>query len=275
MHRSYAQAKGIASMQQLLKDHCLESVCEQALCPNRSECYSKKRATFLALGNLCTRSCRFCNISSSRPKEVDPLEPKRMATLVQELKLNHVVVTMVTRDDLPDGGASHMARIVQEIRKSSFATIEVLTSDFCGLFSSLDLLLKEKIDIFNHNLETVRALTPKIRSSAQYDRSLSLLHHAKTSSFSGKVKSGLMLGFGETKKQVEETLLDLKRVGCDLVTLGQYLQPSAKQIPVKEFIPLEIFREYEEYGQSIGIPKVFAGPHVRSSYFAQELLNRS
>jgi lipoic acid synthetase len=273
MHRPLTATEGISSMQKRLKEHSLESVCEHALCPNRPECYAKKRATFLALGKICTRSCAFCHIASSKsPEDVDPQEGERIACLIQKLQLQHVVVTMVTRDDLPDGGASHMAAIVRAIRKKSQSAIEVLTSDFCGNLSHLDLVLQEKVEIFNHNLETVKNLTPKIRSSAQYERSLSLLRHAKHSSFSGKVKSGLMVGLGETKKEVLETLEDLASAGCDIVTIGQYLQPSKKQMEVKAFIPPELFLEYEKFGLSLGIKTIFAGPYVRSSYCAGEIL---
>ncbi len=272
MRRSLSDQAGLGSMQQRLKGRSLESVCEQALCPNRAECYAKKRTTFLALGDICTRSCAFCHIgSSSRPKTPDPKEGERIASLVAELNLRHVVVTMVTRDDLPDGGASHMAAIVREIRKKTTATIEVLSSDFSGNLAHLDLLLREEIDIFNHNLETVKELTPKIRPSARYERSLSLLRHAKHSSFAGKVKSGLMVGLGETKQQVVQTLFDLHSVGCDIVTIGQYLQPSKKQLEVQEFISPKTFQEYEEAARSLGIPTIFAGPYVRSSYCAEEV----
>ncbi len=271
MHRSFLQQEEIGYVKQMLSAHSLKSVCEEAHCPNRSECYAKKRATFLALGHFCTRSCAFCHITHSHPSAPDPQEGENIADLAQKLKLKHVVVTMVTRDDLSDGGSAHMAMIVRAIRKKTRASIEVLTSDFSGNLSHLDFLLREEIAIFNHNVETVRSLTPKIRSSAQYERSLSLLHHAKHSSFRGKVKSGLMVGLGETKAEVMQTLCDLHAVGCDMVTIGQYLQPSKKQMQVQAFIPPETFKEYEAYGLALGIPQVIAAPFVRSSYSAEEL----
>lgn len=254
----------------LLEKHGLNTVCEEAKCPNRLECYTKKTATFLALGKECTRNCGFCDIDFSKePKAPDSTEPKRIALSVKELGLKHAVVTMVARDDLPDQGASHIAKIVEEIRRiNPESTVELLTSDFSGNLLALDLVLSVKPEVFNHNIETVRALSPRVRHKAQYDRTLSVLRHAKLSGKAKFIKSGMMLGLGEAPEEVQATLTDLKEVGCDIVTMGQYLQASQRKLRVKEYVHPDQFKAYETYGLSLGIKHMYCGPFVRSSYNA-------
>lgn len=273
LHRPLFKGDDLFDTNNILEKYNLNTVCEEAKCPNRLECYSKKTATFLALGKECTRSCGFCDIDfSNKPKAPEADEPKRIALSTRELGLTHVVVTMVARDDLPDKGASHMAKIIQEIRKEKpEVTIEVLTSDFSGDLDALQVVLDEKPEVFNYNIETVRSLTPRVRHKATYDRTLQILKYAKQSKKSLFVKSGLMVGLGESKNEIFETLQDLKNIDIDIVTIGQYLQANKKKLRVKDFITPETFKEYEEYGLQIGIPNVYSGPFVRSSYNASLL----
>ena len=243
------------------------------------ECWSKKTATFLAMGKECTRNCGFCDIDFTKsPKPVEHDEPERIADSVKKLGLRHVVITMVARDDLADGGAAHISNIIKEIRKQvDGVTIEVLTSDFAGNQEALDIVLSAMPEIFNHNIETVRALTPRVRHTATYDRTLSILHQAKNRRKSPNmlVKSGLMLGLGESKKEVEETLQDLSQAGCDIVTIGQYLQPNRRKLLVKSFVHPYEFKFFEDFGRSIGISHMYCGPFVRSSYNADLILERT
>ena len=250
------------AMQRKMK---LPTVCRDALCPNRFECFSKKRAAFLALGHLCTRSCRFCNIAHGKtPLPPDETEIASFADAIIELDLAHAVITMVSRDDLPDGGANHMAAIIREIKRRSEATVEVLVSDFKGQKDLIQIVTDAAPDIFNHNIETVPSLTAKLRDKANYNRSLGVLSFAKSQKM--QLKSGLMVGLGETKKEVFTTLADLKNIGCDIITIGQYLQPHKGKYPVQEFIHPDIFKEFAAYGESLGIPFVYSGPLIRSSY---------
>jgi len=254
----------------IIDKYRLNTVCEEAKCPNRLECYTKKTATFLALGKACTRNCGFCDIDFTKvPQAPEADEPERIADSAAELGLKHVVITMVARDDLSDQGASHIAAILRAIRaKLPTATVEVLTSDFGGDLTALDLVLSEKPEVFNHNLETVRSLTPRVRHKATYERTLSILRHAKASAASRFIKSGLMLGLGETEEEVYQTLSDLHQAGCDIITIGQYLRPSRKKLLVKTFVSPEQFEKYAAYGRSLGVPHVYAGPFIRSSYNA-------
>lgn len=270
LHRKIPSGGQIFKTNAILDKYKLNTVCEEAKCPNRLECYTKKTATFLALGKECTRNCSFCDIDfSKKPKGAEADEPKRIALSVKDLGLKHAVITMVARDDLPDEGASQIAAIVQAIREENpKVTIELLTSDFSGRFDLLDIVLKEKPEIFNHNIETVRSLSPRIRHKAQYDRTLAVLHHAKSSKQTTFVKSGIMVGLGETEQEVQETIRDLFQAGCDIITIGQYLQASRKKILVKEFITPEQFKRYEDYGHGIGVKHMYSGPFVRSSYNA-------
>lgn len=273
LHHSLPSGNALTRTNHILQKHRLNTVCEEAKCPNRMECYSKNTATFLVLGSACTRACGFCDIDFTKiPQAPDVTEPKRIAMCAQELGLKHVVITMVARDDLPDGGVSHLIAIIEEMHLlSPDTTLEFLTSDLLGNFSALDLLLQEKIAIFNHNLETVERLTPRIRHKATYFRSLSLLQHASSKiSRNYFIKSGIMLGLGEEEEEVKATLRDLLHSGCDIVTIGQYLQSNKNRLRVKSFVPPEAFKRYEDYGLSIGIRFMYCGPFVRSSYNAQE-----
>lgn len=273
LHRKLPKGNELFNTNTILDKYKLNTVCEEAKCPNRMECYTKKTATFLALGKECTRNCGFCDIDFSKaPQPPEEDEPIRIAYSVKELGLLHVVITMVARDDLIDKGATHIANIIKEVRiVNPNVTIEVLTSDFSGDLASLKIVLDQEPEVFNHNIETVRSLSPRVRHKATYDRTLEVLRTAKEYNKSRFIKSGIMIGLGETKEEVFETLKDLYHAGCDIVTLGQYLQPNKNKLRVKEFITPDSFKEYEEYGHQIGISNIYAGPFVRSSYNASLL----
>ena len=276
LHRNLPAGTALFKTGELLKKYRLSTVCEEAKCPNRFECYSKKTATFLALGKECARNCGFCDIDFSKtPKAPEADEPERIALSVQELGLNHVVITMVARDDLEEGGATHLARIIRKTREiNPGCTIEVLTSDFEGKESSLDLVLHEKPEIFNHNIETVKRLTPRVRHKATYERTLKMLTHAKASDKTLYVKSGLMLGLGETEEEVRATIDDLYAAGVSIITMGQYLQPNRRKLLVKDFIHPDTFKRYEDYGRSIGVRYMHCGPFIRSSYNAADVFQK-
>jgi lipoic acid synthetase len=275
LHRKLPVAGGYYQTNAILEKYGLNTVCEEAKCPNRMECYSRKTATFLALGKECTRNCGFCDISFAKtPKAPEDDEPERIALSVRDLGLKHAVITMVARDDLPDQGASHIAKIIKAIRQENTnTTIEVLTSDFSGDTAALDIVLLESPEIFNHNIETVRSLSPRVRHKAQYDRTLSILKHAKDSKKTPFVKSGIMVGLGETAEEVEETIQDLYKAGCDIITIGQYLQASRIKLRVKEFVTPETFQRYTDFGYKLGVKHMYAAPFVRSSYNAHLVLN--
>lgn len=278
LHRKLPKGSELRETGQIINQNRLHTVCEEAKCPNLPECWSKKTATFLVMGKECTRSCGFCDIDFSKsPKSLEADEPQRIAQSVLELGLKHVVITMVARDDLSDGGANHLAQIMVEVRRLvPGVTLELLTSDFHGNLEALDLILSEAPEIFNHNIETVRALTPRVRHTATYDRTLTILRHASAYGKNTKmlVKSGIMAGLGETEEQVKETLCDLHEAGCDIVTIGQYLQANRNKLRVKAFVPPAQFKIYEEYGYSIGIKYMYSGPFVRSSYNADRVINQ-
>lgn len=276
LHRKLPKGNSLWQTHRVLEENRLPTVCEEAKCPNILECYSKKTATFLAMGKQCTRACGFCDIDfSAKPKPLEEDEPERLAQSVRTLGLAHVVITMVARDDLEDGGAAHLAKIIQEVRKQNpGSTVEVLTSDFCGNENSLDCVLEARPEIFNHNIETVRALSPRVRHKATYDRTLSLLRYVREKGKNLFVKSGIMVGLGETHDQVRETIRDLYEAGCHIITIGHYLQPNRHKLRVKQFITPENFEEYAHYGRSIGVPHVYAGPFVRSSYNAELFLKK-
>lgn len=251
----------------------LNTVCEEAKCPNRSECYARGTLTFQILGDICTRRCGFCAEKTGRPGEVDRGEEERVLEAVRNLKLSHVVITAPARDDLPDGGAEAFSRAVRLLKSEEpRATVEVLTSDFEGRLSSLQTVLESKPDVFNHNVETVRRLTPRVRAKATYDRSLSILSWAARLGGGTKVKSGLMLGLGEKKEEILETLTDMAGAGVRMVTVGQYLQPSRDHLPIERFYSDEEFGEIGETARGFGFESVFCGPRVRSSYHAGEML---
>ena len=260
------------TVRKILKTKCLNTVCENARCPNKNECYTKNTATFLIMGNNCTRNCRYCNISCAKPEPLDLNEPKHVAEAVKDLGLKYSVITSVTRDDLPDGGAKHFADCIYEIRKiSPEVKIEILTPDFKGDKGSLDIIVQAEPDVFNHNIETVRAVFKTARPQGDYNCSLEVLKYIKDTS-DILTKSGLMIGLGETFEQIEETLVDLKNVGCDIVTIGQYIQPSKEHLAVSKYYTPEEYEQLKVLAEKIGIKHHQIGPLVRSSYRAAELI---
>lgn len=260
------------NVRKILKHNCLNTVCENARCPNKNECYTKNTATFLIMGNNCTRNCRYCNISCNRPEPLDPQEPKHIAKAVKDLGLKYAVITSVTRDDLTDGGAQHFANCIYEIRKiSPDVKIEILTPDFKNKKEALDIIINAHPDVFNHNIETVRAVFKTARPQGNYDTSLAVLKYIKQNS-DIQTKSGMMIGLGETFAQVKETIEDLYSVGCDILTIGQYIQPSKEHLPVAKYYNLEEYEELKKLAASIGIKNYQIGPLVRSSYNAASLV---
>ncbi|MBN7773112.1 lipoyl synthase [Clostridium aminobutyricum] len=253
----------------LLTDLSLHTVCDGADCPNRCECYSKKTATFMILGSVCTRQCRFCAVSKGRPGLLDANEPANVGKACRELGLKHVVVTSVTRDDLPDGGAEHFALTVQEIRSQNpSATIELLIPDLNGNWDALKIITDSKPDVLNHNVETVPALYANVRPQANYERSLELIRKVKEFDCKIFTKSGIMVGLGEKEEQVYQVMDDLIKSNCDILTVGQYLQPSSQHISLKEYVHPEKFEEYKWIAETKGFKYVYSGPFVRSSYNA-------
>ncbi|HEV3119886.1 MAG TPA: lipoyl synthase [Gemmataceae bacterium] len=257
----------------LLRELRLETVCENARCPNRPECYSRRTATFMILGNVCTRPCGFCSVQKGLPEVLEDDEPERVAEAAARLGLRHVVITSVTRDDLPDGGADHFYRCILAVRKRTGAAVEVLTPDFLGDRRAIDRVLEGEPEVYNHNMETVPRLYKKVRGRAEYQRSLDLLAHIKRSAPDIVTKSGLMLGLGETAEELLDVLADLRAVACDTLTLGQYLAPTLKHVPVKRYVPPEEFEALATLARSLGFKQVASGPFVRSSYHADEMVN--
>jgi lipoic acid synthetase len=257
----------------LLRELRLETVCENARCPNRPECYSRRTATFMILGNVCTRPCGFCSVPRGEPEPLEADEPERVAEAAFRLGLRHVVITSVTRDDLPDGGADHFYRCVTAVRARTGAAVEVLTPDFLGDKAAIDRVLESRPEVFNHNTETVPRFYKKVRGRADYQRTLDLLGYLKERAPQMTTKSGLMLGLGETREELLETLADLRRVRCDMLTLGQYLTPTLKHVPVARYLPPEEFDELKKLALSLGFGHVASGPFVRSSYHAGEMVH--
>jgi len=267
--------KNILKIRQLIDDPCLHTVCEEAKCPNIGECYSQATCTFMILGNICTRNCAFCGVTSGKPGPIDPGEPARVAAAVNKLNLSYVVITSVTRDDLPDGGASHFADTINELRITNYGLrIEILIPDFQGNESALNMVLAAKPHVLNHNIETVPRLYPLIRPQANYRRSLNLLRSAKRIKSDIYSKSGFMVGLGETEEEVITTLNDLKEAGCDIVTIGQYLPPSRLHLKPERYVPPETFASWQALGEQMGFSRVEAGPFVRSSYHAGDLVKK-
>jgi lipoic acid synthetase len=261
------------AMENLLQQNDLNTVCREAKCPNRCECFSRGTATFLVMGNVCTRNCAFCGVTHGAPMSLDNDEPRRICEAVEHMGLRHVVVTSVTRDDLPDGGAGHFATITRLLREKMPAlTIEVLVPDFMGNMAALQTVLNAHPHVFNHNIETVPRLYPVIRPQAKYGQSLEILAKASQCEVQLKVKSGIMVGLGETAEEVLKTMRDLKDHGCKYLTIGQYLRPSGGQIAVVEFILPEQFVIYKEQAMQLGYSEVQSGPFVRSSYMAETML---
>ena len=259
------------NVRKIVDEHKLHTICESGSCPNMGECWGAGTATFMILGNICTRSCGFCAVQTGRPEEVDEFEPGRVARSIRLMNVKHAVITSVDRDDLKDGGANIWAQTVRAVRaQSPETTMETLLPDFAGKWENLQILLDEAPEIVSHNLETVRRLTKLVRIQAKYDRSLEALFRIKKAGM--RTKSGIMLGLGETHEEVIETLQDLRSVGVDIVTLGQYLQPTPKHLPVAEFVTPERFDEYRRIGIEMGFKFVESGPLVRSSYHAERHL---
>lgn len=252
----------------------LHTVCEEARCPNLGECFSKGTATFLILGNICTRDCGFCAVEHGDPVPVDEKEAEKVAQAVEKMGLRYVVVTSVTRDDLPDGGASHYAKTIQAIREvDGSAKVEVLIPDFQDDPSSLAMVLDASPDVLNHNIETIPRLYPKVRPEADYERSLRLLKRSKEYNPHLFTKSGFMLGLGEMREEVLGLMENLRQVECNFLTIGQYLQPHPNRLPVVRFIPPEEFEEYKRIGEKMGFKAVASGPFVRSSFHASQMFN--
>jgi lipoyl synthase len=262
------------NLQRMLRHQRLHTVCHSAACPNMGECWSAGTATFMILGNHCTRACRFCDVlTSAKPPPVDLEEPHRLADAVEEMGLKHVVITSVARDDLSDGGARQFVRCIEAVRtRRPDATIEILVPDFKGSLTSLQMITEANPDIFNHNLETVRRCTPKVRSGAEYDRSLEVLAAVKRLSPSLRTKSGFMLGLGETDQEIHDALVDVRRARVDIISLGQYLRPSPKHLPVQRYVTPERFDQFASFGRELGFQHVESGPLVRSSYHAERAL---
>ena len=260
---AYKNVRGIT------KSHNLHTICESGNCPNMGECWGAGTATFMILGNICTRSCGFCNVMTGRPLAVDVLEPKKVAQSIKLMKVKHAVITSVDRDDLQDGGASIWVDTINEIRKANpLTTMETLIPDFKGRLKDIQPIIDAAPEVVSHNMETVRRLTKKVRIQAKYDRSLDTLRYLNEGGI--KTKSGVMLGLGETEQEIVETMHDLRAVGVSILTLGQYLQPSKKHLPVVEFITPKQFDKYKEIGLSLGFQHVESSPLVRSSYHAEK-----
>jgi len=272
LKRNLAPGQSFHQTNQLLKDLRLETVCENAKCPNRLECYSQKTATFMILGNVCTRPCGFCAVARGKTQPLELDEPERVAEAAARLGLRHVVLTSVTRDDLPDGGAQHFADCVRAVRARTGAAVEVLTPDFVKSKDALDIVVAAGPEVFNHNTETVPRLYRSVRGpKSDYRWTLGLLQRVKSLDPRIQTKSGLMLGLGETTEELLDTLADLRAAGVQLLTLGQYLPPSAEHLPVVRYVPPEEFDELGRMARGLGFSQVASGPFVRSSYHAQEL----
>jgi lipoyl synthase len=276
MRRPLSSPGKSAEVSELLDELKLNTVCREAKCPNRGECYSAGTATFMVMGDRCTRGCRFCAVEKRPPLPLDPDEPRRVAEAARRMDLAHVVVTCVTRDDLPDGGAGHLASVIQAVRAEvPSAKVEVLTSDFGGDLEACDRVAVAAPDVFNHNVETVPRLYPSVRPQADYARSLRVLARVREVAPGLPTKSGLMLGLGESFDEVADVLHDLRRVGVDIVTLGQYLRPSGEHLAVERFVPPEEFDQYAVVARKLGFAGVASAPFVRSSYRAAELATRA
>jgi len=260
-------------IQNVLHVNSLTTVCEAAACPNRAECYERNSATFMILGDICTRNCKFCAVKTGKPLPPDWEEPRRVAEAINKLGLHHIVITSVDRDDLPDKGSGFWAVTIKTIKKfNPWVTIEALIPDFDAIPEFLDKVINAKPEIISHNLETVRRLTPLLRSRATYDRSLKVLEYIAKSGITAK--SGIMVGLGETKEEVLETMDDLRKVGVSIITIGQYLQPTPKHYPVKEYVHPDVFKFYEEEAYKRGFEFVESGPLVRSSYHAERQIKK-
>jgi lipoyl synthase len=267
------QWERVGNVKDILRDLALNTVCEEASCPNIGECFNAGTATFLIMGPACTRACPYCDIDfEKKPQALDPTEPTRLAEAVRRLRLNHVVITSVNRDDLPDGGAGHFVRCIESVREvSPGTTIEVLIPDLCGDWNALAKILDAKPEVLNHNTETVPRLYKRVRPQGEYARSLELLKQTGTLSPATYTKSGIMVGLSETDEEVRQVMQDLRAVDCDILTIGQYLQPTQKHLGVQDFVTPEQFEAWREFGESIGFLQVVASPLTRSSYHAEQV----
>lgn len=263
----------IGNVKEILRDLALNTVCEEASCPNIGECFNAGTATFLIMGPACTRACPYCDIDfEKKPKPLDPTEPSRLAEAVRRMKLNHVVITSVNRDDLHDGGASQFVACIDAVRSvSPNTTIEVLIPDLCGNWNALELILQAAPEVLNHNTETVPRLYRRVRPQGNYDRTLELLQRTRQVSPSTYTKSGIMVGLGETDAEIRQVMQDLRTVDCDILTIGQYLQPSQKHLQVNEFVNPEQFADWKVFGEEIGFLQVVSSPLTRSSYHAEQV----
>nr|WP_199333817.1 lipoyl synthase [Oculatella sp. FACHB-28] len=273
------QWERVGSVKEILRDLSLNTVCEEASCPNIGECFSHGTATFLIMGPACTRACPYCDIDfEKKPQALDPTEPSRLAEAVRRMNLNHVVITSVNRDDLPDGGASQFVQCIETIRVvSAKTTIEVLIPDLCGNWEALEVILQARPDVLNHNMETIPRLYRRVRPQGDYERTLELLRRSHQIAPWLYTKSGIMVGLGETDAEVRQVMRDLRSVDCDILTIGQYLQPTSKHLTIQQFVTPEQFAEWQQFGESIGFLQVVSSPLTRSSYHAeqvQELMER-
>ena len=263
----------VGSIGKMMEDNSLHTVCKEANCPNRGECYKKRTVTFMIMGNKCSRNCKFCNVTNGIPTPLDPMEPFNVAKSAKKLGLKHVVITSVTRDDLADGGAGHFAKTIEEIKRlNPEVTVEVLIPDLKGEDKNLDIIINAKPDVINHNMETIERLYEKIRPEAIYNRSLYVLKYIKEKDPKILTKTGIMVGLGEKDEEVYKVMDDVLKVGCDIFTIGQYLQPSRKHVDVQEYVSLEKFEEYRKIGIQKGFRFIASSPLVRSSYKAAEAL---
>ncbi len=267
------QWQRVGNVKEILRDLALNTVCEEASCPNIGECFNVGTATFLIMGPACTRACPYCDIDfEKKPQALDPSEPIRLGEAVGRLKLNHVVITSVNRDDLPDGGVAQFVRCIEQVRQvSPHTTIEVLIPDLCGNWKALETILQAKPEVLNHNTETIPRLYKKVRPQGNYQRSLELLQKTRELAPRTYTKSGLMVGLGETDLEVKAVMRDLRQVDCDILTIGQYLQPSQKHLEVKEFIKPDQFNAWQKFGESLGFLQLVATPLTRSSYHAEQV----
>jgi lipoyl synthase len=267
------QWERVGSVKEILRDLALNTVCEEASCPNIGECFNAGTATFLIMGPACTRACPYCDIDfEKKPQALDPTEPTRLAEAVRRMQLNHVVITSVNRDDLPDGGASQFVHCINAIHEvSPQTTIEVLIPDLCGNWQALEIILQAKPEVINHNTETIRRLYRRVRPQGDYERTLELLQRARKISPSTYTKSGIMVGLGETDAEIRQVMEDLRKVDCDILTIGQYLQPSQKHLQVSDFVTPEQFTAWQTFGEELGFLQVVSSPLTRSSYHAEQV----
>ncbi len=267
------QWQRVGSVKEILRDLALNTVCEEASCPNIGECFNHGTATFLIMGPACTRACPYCDIDfEKKPQPLDPTEPDRLAEAVRRMQLNHVVITSVNRDDLPDGGAAQFVRCIESVRAASpGTTIEVLIPDLCGNWAALAIILAAQPEVLNHNTETIARLYRRVRPQGDYGRSLELLRQARQLASSVYTKSGIMVGLGETDSEVQQVMRDLRAVDCDILTIGQYLQPSQKHLGIQEFVTPAQFDAWREFGEALGFLQVVSSPLTRSSYHAEQV----